>query len=91
MAILMNTTPTCRCRPRSGWSTGSTETSANYDASCWPATTANRSQSKTDIADGHAAGADEYIIRPFSPKDLLQRVDGLLAQQAGGSFAAVGH
>jgi DNA-binding response OmpR family regulator len=32
-----------------------------------------------DIALGLTAGADDYMIKPFNPQDLLHRVTGLLA------------
>ena len=35
-----------------------------------------------DIELGHAAGADDYMIKPFNPQDLLHRVNGLLAAAA---------
>ncbi len=38
-----------------------------------------RAQS-SDVEAGMAAGADDYITKPFSPRDLAERVDALLAQ-----------
>jgi DNA-binding response OmpR family regulator len=38
-----------------------------------------RAQS-SDVEAGLAAGADDYITKPFSPRDLADRVDALLAQ-----------
>jgi DNA-binding response OmpR family regulator len=35
---------------------------------------------KADIAAGFAAGADDYIIKPFSPRDLAMRVSALLTR-----------
>ncbi len=35
-----------------------------------------RGQSQ-DVADGRAAGADDYLIKPFAPADLLARVQHL--------------
>ncbi|GAA2371877.1 response regulator [Dactylosporangium salmoneum] len=31
-----------------------------------------------DVASGFAAGADDYVVKPFSPRDLLQRIEQLL-------------
>jgi len=33
-----------------------------------------------DIAAGFAAGADDYIIKPFSPRDFVMRVQAVLAR-----------
>ncbi len=30
------------------------------------------------VDEGKAAGADEYIIKPFSPRDLLEKVEVLI-------------
>lgn len=34
---------------------------------------------KNHLEEGRIAGADAYIIKPFSPRDLIQTVDDLLA------------
>ena len=34
---------------------------------------------EADIAAGFAAGADDYIVKPFSPRDFAQRVKAVLA------------
>jgi two-component system, OmpR family, phosphate regulon response regulator PhoB len=34
---------------------------------------------KQDIEVGNAAGADDYIIKPFSPVELIRRVESALA------------
>lgn len=31
-----------------------------------------------DVEEGHKAGADDYIIKPFSPRQLLERVEATL-------------
>ncbi len=33
-----------------------------------------------DITAGFAAGADDYIVKPFSPRDLAMRVNAVLAR-----------
>lgn len=37
-----------------------------------------------DEARGRAAGADEYVSKPFSTKDLVRRVSSLLETQGAG-------
>src|SRR4026207_2134266 len=34
----------------------------------------------TDIEQGFDAGAEDYIVKPFSPRDLASRVDAVLAR-----------
>ncbi len=33
---------------------------------------------QSDVAAGDAAGADDYLIKPFSPRDLLEHVEAAL-------------
>ncbi len=33
---------------------------------------------QSDVDAGDAAGADDYLIKPFSPKDLLEHVEAIL-------------
>ena len=33
-----------------------------------------------DVATGFAAGADDYVVKPFSPRELLSRVQAVLAR-----------
>jgi DNA-binding response OmpR family regulator len=41
---------------------------------------------EADIAAGLAAGADDYIVKPFSPRDFTMLVSAVLARvQAGNS------
>jgi DNA-binding response OmpR family regulator len=35
-----------------------------------------------DVEDGMARGAADYIVKPFSPRDLVQRINTVLAQAA---------
>lgn len=35
---------------------------------------------ESEVERGFAAGADDYIVKPFSPRELLRRVDALLAR-----------
>jgi two-component system phosphate regulon response regulator PhoB len=41
---------------------------------------------KADIAAGFAAGAADYIIKPFSPRDLAMRVKAVLARSQAGDW-----
>lgn len=40
-----------------------------------------RSQ-EADVETGFAAGADDYIVKPFSPRELISRVEAVLARLA---------
>jgi DNA-binding response OmpR family regulator len=35
-----------------------------------------------DVALGFATGADDYVTKPFSPRELLSRVQAVLARAA---------
>ena len=43
-----------------------------------------------DVEIGLAAGADDYVVKPFSPEDLAQRVASLLHIAFASSMAAPG-
>ncbi|GAB3069846.1 hypothetical protein GCM10027080_09260 [Pedococcus soli] len=34
----------------------------------------------SDVDTGFAVGADDYVIKPFSPRELLHRVNGMLSR-----------
>jgi DNA-binding response OmpR family regulator len=36
---------------------------------------------EADVQRGFAAGADDYLIKPFSPRELVSRVEALLARR----------
>ena len=38
-----------------------------------------------DVALGFATGADDYVTKPFSPRELLSRVQAVLARAAASS------
>ncbi|HVF13203.1 MAG TPA: response regulator [Acidimicrobiales bacterium] len=35
---------------------------------------------ESQVERGFAAGADDYIVKPFSPREMLRRVDALLGR-----------
>ena len=37
---------------------------------------------EADVQRGFAAGGNDYVIKPFSPRELSTRVDALLARGA---------
>jgi DNA-binding response OmpR family regulator len=37
---------------------------------------------EADVQRGFAAGADDYLVKPFSPRELVSRVEALLARRA---------
>lgn len=41
--------------------------------------------SNEDVAAGYAAGADDYLPKPFSPRELVQRVESLIAREGSGT------
>lgn len=38
---------------------------------------------EADVERGYAAGASAYVKKPFSPRELAERVESLLAQSGG--------
>lgn len=39
---------------------------------------------ESDVETGFDSGADDYITKPFSPRELASRVEALLARAQGG-------
>jgi DNA-binding response OmpR family regulator len=37
---------------------------------------------EANVQEGFDAGADDYIVKPFNPRDLIDRVQNLLARRA---------
>jgi DNA-binding response OmpR family regulator len=38
---------------------------------------------ESDVTTGLAAGADDYVVKPFSPRELLERVEAALDSRRG--------
>jgi DNA-binding response OmpR family regulator len=38
---------------------------------------------ETDVETGFALGADDYVVKPFSPRELLSRVQAVLGRGNG--------
>lgn len=55
---------------------------ANTETSGSPILLISAESSTEDVAAGYAAGCDDYLPKPFSPRELVHRVDQLLARTA---------
>jgi DNA-binding response OmpR family regulator len=55
---------------------------ASSDTAASPILLISAESSSEDVAAGFAAGCDDYLPKPFSPRELVQRVDQLLARSA---------
>ncbi len=40
-----------------------------------------------DVTTGFATGADDYVVKPFSPRELVSRVQAVLARRAPAARA----
>lgn len=43
---------------------------------------------EADVQRGFAAGADDYVVKPFSPRELVSRIQALLARVVRPPVAA---
>ncbi|TDP88402.1 response regulator receiver domain-containing protein [Aquabacterium commune] len=43
----------------------------------------------TDLAAGEAAGADAYLVKPFSPLELIERVEAMAAAASAATTTAI--
>ncbi len=50
------------------------------DVSATPVILLTAKAQEADVQRGFAAGADDYVAKPFSPPELASRVDALLAR-----------
>lgn len=55
------------------------ELRASADTAAMPVVLLTARASESDIAEGLAAGASDYIPKPFSPQELASRVQTILA------------
>lgn len=46
---------------------------------------------EADVTAGLAAGADDYVVKPFSPRELITHVNAILARAQVGGLASARH
>jgi DNA-binding response OmpR family regulator len=46
---------------------------------------------EADVVRGYESGADDYIVKPFSPRQLLLRIDALMRRVTGTQGSGNGH
>lgn len=42
-----------------------------------------------DVERGFTAGVDDYVVKPFSPRELVRRIEALLARTRSSSIEAL--
>jgi DNA-binding response OmpR family regulator len=55
---------------------------ASQETAASPVLLISAESSTEDVAAAFAAGCDDYLPKPFSPKELVHRVDQLLSRTA---------
>ena len=55
---------------------------ASSETAASPVLLISAESSSEDVAAGYAAGCDDYLPKPFSPRELVHRVDQLLQRPA---------
>lgn len=59
----------------------------NPDTADIPVILLTANAQERDFERGMAAGADDYIVKPFSPKEMLKRVQAVLARKDASGTA----
>jgi DNA-binding response OmpR family regulator len=44
---------------------------------------------ESDVERGFTAGADDYVVKPFSPRELVHRIEALLTRSRSSSIEAL--